>query len=83
MSPPEKTATFVKAIDGYRGNARLYRLYDGQYVVAEIVGGRLPGSNLWLSDEDGHTEYWSIDDPMVECLTHEELLESAGYKVTD
>jgi len=82
-----KTATFVKNLDNFTGDARLYKLdppMDGnQYVVvsATIVPFSGPETCIFPSNEDGKVTSWGeLYGSFRGGLDHQQALENAGYE---
>jgi len=86
-----KTATLLKDLDGFTGDASLYRLdppLDGHaYVVVSAtyaLFGSPPGLQTYIfpSDADGQVTNWGeLDGSYEGDLDHEKALHRAGYTV--
>ncbi len=82
----EKTAKLVKNLDGWRGEARLYRLappLDGnEYVVVSATNAMFSGPETYIfaSDEAGKVDcYGELDGSFRGGLDHAKALRGAGY----
>lgn len=87
-SGPAKTATLVKKLNGFHGEARLYRLsepLDGNEhvaVSAVVVPYSGPETYIFPADSDGKVASWGeLDGSFRGSLDHEEALHGAGYEV--
>ncbi len=84
-----KIATFVKTIEGWTGDARLYRLSEphegNDYVVvsATVVPYiNEPETYIFAATEAGEVIGWGeMDGSLKGCLDHKAALASAGYEV--
>lgn len=84
-----KTATFVKKLKGFNGDARLYRMeppHEGaEYVVVSAVIAPFSGPETYIfaADADGEVTSWSeMDGSFRGGLSHTEALSGAGYDST-
>ncbi len=82
-----KKATLVKTLDGFRGDARLYRvdppLEGNEFVVVSAVFAYSgPETYIFPSDADGEIVSWSeLEGSLYDCVDHIKALNSAGYLV--
>jgi len=86
-----KTATFMRKLSGFRGNAALYRvdpkMIDNtgkryQYVVASAVQAYSgPETLIFGADDDGEIANWSELDGGRGYLSHEDAFIEADYEV--
>ncbi len=91
-----KTAKFVKELDGWAGDARLYELSEPvlyetwdengvktNYVaVSRVVGIYASETYIFPADENGKTLSWlELEGSSGSPIPHEEALERAGYTV--
>lgn len=86
-----KTASFIKKLDSFTGDAALYLLseplvgYDGDshdWVVVSATTVLEPETYIFPSDGDGKVTNWGeLDGSYRGGLSHSEALEGAGYKV--
>lgn len=85
-----KTATFVRKLDGFTGDARLYSLsepignkYSHVVVSATVVPfGIGPETYIFPADVDGKVIDWGeLDGSFRGALDHEQALNDAGYSV--
>jgi len=80
-------ATFIQKLDGFRGDARLYRLEDaGTHVVvsAAFVPPSGPETYIFASDCAGNITNWrGLTGSFRGSLDHEEALRGHGYEVID
>lgn len=84
-----KVATFLKDLDRFTGEAKLYRckppLDGAEYVTVSAVvvpyGGG-PETYIFKADEHGEVQDWGeLDGSYKGGLDHEEALSNAGYVV--
>jgi hypothetical protein len=87
------TATFVKNLDGFNGNATLYRVnpplksYSGEdeyalVVVSAVVAFGYPETFIFGADEDGEVMNWlELPGSFKGALDHTRALRDAGYDV--
>ena len=81
-----KTATFVKCLSVLSGDARLYALSGGGYVVVSAVDADFSGPETYIfaSDEKGNVLDWTeLDGSFRGEFNHKMALENAGYEVID
>lgn len=88
-----KTATLIKRLSGFTGDARLYKLseplgytdsdmYDHVVVSAVNVMFSGPETYIFGADENGETVNWiELDGSFEGGLDHERALRDAGYTV--
>lgn len=84
-----KTATLVRKLSGFNGDARLYRLsepHDGHDLVivsAVVVMFSGPETYIFPADESGEVTDWGeMDGSFRGELDHEQALSNAGYEVS-
>jgi hypothetical protein len=88
------TATFVKNLDNFRGDASLYHVdppiknYDDRefpYVVVSAADAfGYPETYIFGADEDGEVLDWvELPGSFKGALDHERALEDAGYVVQE
>lgn len=89
-----KTATFLRKLDDFRGDARLYILsepmthnYDDEkssYVIVSAADAPFSGPEtyIFLANEDGEVINWGeLDGSFRGGLNHEKALTGAGYEL--
>ena len=87
-----KVATFIKDLDGFQGEAKLYKLDppmengDGktEYVAVSAVMAMFSGPETYIfpANEKGEVTSWGeLDGSFRGNLDHEQALENAGYSV--
>lgn len=83
-----KTATFIKTIDGWRSDARLYSLsepldgHDNVIVSAVVATFSGPETYIFAATRDGEcVDFGELDGSFRGGLDHERALKSAGYGV--
>ncbi len=82
-----KKATLVMVLDGFKGDARLYRLSppleDNEFVVVSAVDAYSgPETYIFPSNEDGDVISWGeLEGSFQGDKDHEEALGNAGYVV--
>ena len=87
-----KTATFIKKMEGWRGDARLFTLdppmtkYDGTEIPAVIVSGvnviGEPETYIFPADRDGGGfDFGELDGSFKGAIDHAKALENAGYQI--
>lgn len=83
-----KTATKIKNLNGWEGDARLYRLsepLDGhEYVIVSAVVAMFSGPETYIfpADPEGEVTGWGeLEGSFRGGLDHVEALEGAGYVV--
>ena len=86
------TASFVRRLDDFRGDARLYKLSEpisyGQAETDHIVASAVtvlgrPETYLFPADAQGEILDWlELPGSLKDTLRHEEALAAAGYEVT-
>lgn len=91
-----ETATYIKTLDGFRGNAALYRLskplggYSDDEKTFEFVvasASRIPyvgGTETYLfgADADGNVVDWcELPGSVKNTLDHADALRRAGYEI--
>jgi hypothetical protein len=82
-----KKATLVKTLDGFNGDARLYRvdppLEGNEFVVVSAVFAYSgPETYIFPSDADGEVVSWSeLEGSFNDGIGHKEALNNAGYVV--
>jgi hypothetical protein len=81
-------ATLVKRLDGWTGDARLYRLdpptTTGKYVIVSATAAPFSGPETYIfaAREDGECEdYGELDGSYRGGLDHAEALRRAGYEL--
>jgi hypothetical protein len=77
-----KTATFVRNLTGYTGDAKLYNTTDQGYLIvsAVVVPYTGPETYIFPADEDGEiTDWLELDGSFRGGLDHEAALVGAGY----
>jgi len=93
-----KTATFIKKLDNFSGDARLYRLsepvnYWGDdypfvntnFVVVSAVVGPFSGAETFIFPSDEHGKVLDcreLDGSYWGGLDHEKALKNAGYSIS-
>lgn len=90
------TATFVRNLDGWRGDARLYRCeppmqygHDeepkpAEYVIVSGVFAMFSGPETYIfpATADGEVADWGeLDGSFQGGINHEEALSGAGYEI--
>ena len=87
-------ATFIKQVDGMKGDARLFKLDDGRHVVvsavnafagiSELVGLGGPETFIFAADGEGNITSWTeLPGSFKGGLDHRAALEGAGWEVAD
>jgi len=83
------TATYIRRVEGFKGDARLYRmepLYEGsEYVVVSGMHFTFSGPETYIfkSDADGSVEtFVDLPGSFRGEIDHERALRNAGYEVT-
>lgn len=96
MTAPTKTATFVRALSGWRGDARLYRLSEplapdygeertpAEYVIVSAVVAAYSGPETYIfpATADGAVvNYGELPGSFRGALDHAAALDNAGYAI--
>lgn len=78
-----RTATFIRNLSGFTGEARLYETSDQGNVIVSATNFAVGNETyIFLADEDGNVADWSeLDGSLRGVWDHEAALESAGYTV--
>lgn len=84
-----KTATLVRQLDDFNGDAALYRMtppHEGhEYVIASAVVLTYEAgceTYLFASSESGEIADWlELDGSLKNTLSHDDALNAAGYEV--
>lgn len=84
------TATLVKKIEGWKGEAALYRMdppHEGEeYVIASAVIAAMDGPETFLfpATKDGEAkDYGEMDGSRRGTLNHHTAMAEAGYQIVD
>jgi hypothetical protein len=84
----KKTARLVKVMDGYRGDARLYKLSPplkgARHVIVSAVNAMYSGDETYIfkADAEGQiTDWLEMEGSFKGGLDHEKALRGAGYEV--
>lgn len=83
------TATHIRTLSGFRGDARLYKLsepLDGAsfVIVSAVVAYSGPETYIFPATEEGEiSDYGEMDGSFRGGLDHEMALSMAGYEVAD
>lgn len=74
--------TFIRRIDGYIGDARLYRDEEGKFLVVSAVVAPFSGPETYIfsaTEEGGATDFTELEGSFRGGLDHRQALRNAGY----